>query len=289
MAEPIHSGEYVPVTPEYLANLDALLATVPPGPWDVDTVREGEDAHNALFTPDGKVIADSFNADLRALDCDVNEGRHFWDRGTRAAFEFFAAARESMPVLLAEVRRLRSLFPQMQEQVDEAVRLGTEANERYLAGEAAALRHLGLDADLLDEMAHAVERGERDLPERQNEHGGPLCIALFLKGLAGCVRRSRSAETGGCDDCLPYGVCETCGHDADAEGLIPHLRWLFSTGLERLEAGGPNARGESFWLGRSEIRALKGLLGCAPTAADAPVPPASDPLSVPVLPVQGEE
>jgi hypothetical protein len=154
---------------------------------------------------------------------------------------FMAASREDVPALLAEVRRLQQMN----------------------AGAAAAVAR-----------AHSASREE---PGQRF-----ACCCVWCEAhRAGYSVPERERETdpeqedvaAGCDDCLPFGVCATCGHDADSPAALAHLRWLFSSTLERLEAGGPDSRGDTFFLGRVELRALGRVLSVdAPALAASPHP-----------------
>lgn len=76
------------MTPEHLAKLNRLVATLPPEPWQTDRTEsddpETRSTCRSVSTPEGSLDGDN----------------------PIAIAEFFAAARSAVPALIAEVERL---------------------------------------------------------------------------------------------------------------------------------------------------------------------------------------
>ena len=111
------------MTNEELTRLDALAAAATPGPWhtDADTCPEYDDP--AVMAGKQWVCATSYDT----LSTSIGE------RDIKADAAFIAAARDAVPALVAEVRRLRGLVEAAYREAHAELHpLGdSKANPRY--------------------------------------------------------------------------------------------------------------------------------------------------------------
>jgi hypothetical protein len=86
-----------PLSDEELAELEALAADATPGPWVAHIEAEAPVGGESMIGLDG--LQDDFPPDMYV--------RHNGETAPAADIRFIAAARNYVPRLLAEVRRLR--------------------------------------------------------------------------------------------------------------------------------------------------------------------------------------
>lgn len=91
-------------TARRIAEIRQRLSKIPPhfctrGAKDGYGNRGAEECHNTIMDNNGRIIADSLNADLRCVE-DDGDGRYS-DSGTTAYFDVFANAPEDLRFLLA--------------------------------------------------------------------------------------------------------------------------------------------------------------------------------------------
>lgn len=124
------------VTEEKLQALETLGRAATPGPWVVDSVRWSQEPEIPLRGPGGVLLASVVD-----------------DDGGTANADFLAAAREAMPALVAEVRKLRRLFGGYV--LDGSRQISTLEAERDAA--RAELAKANTHAALLEErLAHTL-------------------------------------------------------------------------------------------------------------------------------------
>ena len=90
-----------PPTKEYLKQVEERLKAATPGPWY--TVDQG---WLPRYT-NTYLVAGNFDPHIGKPLLDVDYECDDWDGQVQADYEFCAAARTDIPILLAEVRRLR--------------------------------------------------------------------------------------------------------------------------------------------------------------------------------------
>src|SRR5262249_39344398 len=107
-----------PLPPTLLDELEAKHKAATKGPWDVDHAGEysaNGDMHCDQLRADGKVIADTLNADLRELRREDDEGgAYYFDPIGRTNLELIAALRNAAPDLIAAARENATLREQLQ-------------------------------------------------------------------------------------------------------------------------------------------------------------------------------
>lgn len=132
-----------------LAQLEELARQATPGPWICDEDIPPENSRVCRAGPDGRCVA------CLILVGDYDYEKEEWAEGvpeqTRADGRFMAAAREAVPALIAEVRRLHGLVD-----ADHGGRIPT----RPLSDFVGALPPLP-DGELAEDLLARVH-GERD-------------------------------------------------------------------------------------------------------------------------------
>lgn len=117
------NASFVPLGDEQLAAIEARANAATPGPWTI-----GEKFREALI--DGRPAGDACPIVCAAP---ANEQGYAWWKSGNAAF--IAAAREDVPALVAEVRRLRRLLDAAEVDYDPpppCVKCGTVCAAIYL-------------------------------------------------------------------------------------------------------------------------------------------------------------
>lgn len=116
------------MTPEQLAEIEARAAVATPGPWEWEPTRRGvewEDESGLPFYPQGAILGETL----------IQLGDTY--EGYRQDCAFITHARQDIPALCAEVRRLQAIeaeYNSLREQLTNSVQK-TNARNQFLFGD----------------------------------------------------------------------------------------------------------------------------------------------------------